>query len=57
MRTRIVQAGVLALVLAIVVEVVGVLYGSGFLQHNLYGFAGGILAVLGTMAVSAGRAA
>ena len=37
------------------VEVAGVLFANSILQHNAYGFAGGILAVLGIIAINQGR--
>ena len=54
MRTGIVLAGLLALWVALIVEVVGVYYATDILQHNIYGFGGGILAVLGIIAISVG---
>jgi hypothetical protein len=56
MRNGIIWAGASVLALAVVVEVGGVLYASDILQHNVYGFVGGILAVLGIVAISTGRA-
>jgi hypothetical protein len=56
MRTGIVLAGLLALSAALVIEVVAVYYATDILQHNVYGFGGGILAVLGIVAVGIGRA-
>ena len=50
------MAGASAVGLAVIVEVVGVLYANGILQHNVYGFAGGILAVLGIVTISVSRA-
>lgn len=54
MRTGITLTGVTVLVVGAIVEVAGVLYGNSILQHNAYGFAGGILAVLGIIAISQG---
>jgi len=54
-RFRILLAGVSALGLAVIVEVGGMFYANGFLQHNIFGFSGGILAVLGIIAISVGR--
>jgi hypothetical protein len=56
MRNGIIWAGASVLALAVAVEIGGVLYASGILQHNVYGFAGGILAVIGIVAISMGRA-
>ena len=55
MRTGIVLVGLLALCVASIVEVVGVYYATDILQHNIYGFGGGIIAVLGIIAVGIGR--
>ena len=55
MRTRVVALGAAALGVAIVVEVAGVLFANGIVEHNVYGFAGGILAVGGIIAISVGR--
>ena len=55
MRTGIVLAGLLALWVALIIEVVGAYYGTGILQHNIYGFGGGILAVVGIVAIGIGR--
>jgi hypothetical protein len=54
MRTGITLSGVTVLVVGAIVEVAGVLYANGILQHNAYGFAGGIFAVLGIIAISQG---
>jgi putative Ca2+/H+ antiporter (TMEM165/GDT1 family) len=54
-RTGIILGGILGLALAVVVEVVGVFVAADVLQHNVYGFSGGILAVLGIVAISVGR--
>jgi hypothetical protein len=37
-----------------IVEVIGVFYADSILLHNIYGFAGGILALLGIIAISQG---
>jgi len=55
-RFRVLMAGASAVGLAVIVEVVGVLYANGILQHNVYGFTGGILAVLGIVTISVSRA-
>jgi hypothetical protein len=54
MRTEITLAGALVIVVGAIVEVIGVLYANSVLQHNAYGFAGGILAVLGIIALNQG---
>ena len=56
MRTRIILTGALAVVIAVVVEIVGVLYSNGAVQHNIFGWSGGIAAVLGIIALRAGAA-
>jgi hypothetical protein len=54
MKIGITLAGVVVLAVAIIVEVAGVLYANGFLAHNAYGIGGGVLAVLGIIAISVG---
>jgi len=54
MRTGILLSGLLALWVALIVEVAGVYYATDILQHNIYGFGGGILAVVGIIAISLG---
>ena len=46
--------GILVVVFSIIVEIIGVFYANDALQHNAYGWAGGILAVLGIIAISRG---
>jgi len=38
------------------VEVAGILYADGILMHNVYGFVGGGLIILGIIALGRGRA-
>ena len=57
MRMAIKATGVMAVIFGIIVEVIGVLYANDALQHNAYGWAGGILAVLGVVALSRGMKA
>jgi uncharacterized membrane protein required for colicin V production len=54
LRTAITLTGVFVVVVGAIVEVIGVLFANRVLGHNTYGFAGGILAVLGIMAISQG---
>jgi len=54
-RTNVVIAGVFGLWLGAVVEVVGLFDATDVVTHNLYGWAGGILLVLGFVALSIGR--
>ena len=44
-------AGIASLAFGAIVEIIGVIYGSDALQHNAYGWAGGILIVLGAFAI------
>ena len=55
MRTNVVIAGVFGVWLGVVVEVVGLFDATDVVTHNLYGWAGGILLVLGFVALSIGR--
>ena len=52
MRKRVVITGALVLVLGVIVEVGGVCYANGVLQHNVAGFGGGILALVGIIALT-----
>jgi len=54
-RTNVVIAGVFGLWLGTVVEVAGLFRATDVVTHNLYGWAGGILLVLGFVALSIGR--
>jgi uncharacterized membrane protein YiaA len=54
MRTAITLTGILILVVGAIVEVIGVFYATSILLHNAYGFAGGILALFGIIAISQG---
>lgn len=56
MRTNVVIAGIFGLLLGTVVEVVGLFDATDAVTHNLYGWSGGILFVLGFIALSIGRA-
>jgi len=47
MKTAIITTGIASLMFGVIVEIIGVFYGSDALQHNAYGWAGGILIVLG----------
>ena len=51
MRMEIIAAGIASLAFGAIVEIIGVFYGSDALQHNAYGWAGGILIVLGAFAI------
>jgi len=51
MRTAIKAAGIASLAFGVIVEILGVFCGSDALQHNAYGWAGGILIVLGAFAI------
>jgi len=51
MRTAIIASGIASLTFGAIVEIIGVFYGSDALQHNAYGWAGGILIVLGAFAI------
>jgi hypothetical protein len=55
MRTGIAITGLVGLGVGALVEVVGVFYANGILSHNVYGFGGGILIVLGIIALGSGR--
>jgi len=55
-RTSFVIAGIFGLWLGTVVEVVGLFDATDVVTHNLYGWSGGILLVLGFIALSIGRA-
>ena len=54
MRTEVTLTGALGIVVGAIVEIIGVLYANSVLQHNAYGFTGGILAVLGIIAINQG---
>jgi hypothetical protein len=54
LRTAIALTGVLVVAVGAVVEVIGALFANSVLGHNAYGFAGGILAVIGIIAISQG---
>jgi len=51
MRTAIIASGIASLAFGAIVEIGGAIYGSDALQHNAYGWAGGILIVLGALAI------
>jgi len=51
MKTAIIASGIASLTFGVIVEIIGVFYGSDALQHNAYGWAGGILIVLGAFAI------
>jgi len=51
MRTAIITSGIASLAFGAIVEIGGAIYGSDALQHNAYGWAGGILIVLGALAI------
>jgi hypothetical protein len=55
MRTRIVITGLVGLGLGAMVEVAGIFYASDILTHNIYGFGGGILVILGIVVLGSGR--
>jgi len=55
MRTNVVIAGIFGLWLGTVVEIVGLFEATDVVTHNLYGWAGGVLLVLGLVAISIGR--
>jgi len=54
-RTNVVIAGIFGLWLGVVVEVIGLFDATDVVTHNLYGWAGGILLVLGFIALGIGR--
>jgi len=56
MRTELVIAGITGLWLGAAVEVAGLIYATDAITHNLYGWAGGFLIVLGLIALGTGRA-
>ena len=51
MRTAIITSGIASLAFGAIVEIGGAIYGSDALQHNAYGWPGGILIVLGALAI------
>ena len=51
MKTAIIASGIASLAFGAIVEIGGAIYGSDALQHNAYGWAGGILIVLGAFAI------
>jgi hypothetical protein len=55
MRTQIMFTGLVGLGLGALVEVAGIFFANDILMHNVYGFAGGILIVLGVIALGSGR--
>jgi len=54
-RTGMVVAGVFGLGLGAMVEIAGVFYANDVLMHNVYGFVGGILIILGIIVLGTGR--
>ena len=54
MRMATKATGIIAVTFSIIVEIIGVFYANDALQHNAYGWGGGILAVLGIIALSRG---
>ena len=54
MRMKFKVTGIIGVLLGIIVEIIGVFYANDALQHNAYGWAGGILAVLGIIAINRG---
>jgi len=51
MRMVIKATGIVSLAFGAMAEIIGVFYGANALQHNAYGWAGGILIVLGAFAI------
>jgi len=54
MRMGFKATGIIVVLFGIIVEIIGVFYATDVLQHNAYGWAGGILAVLGIIAINRG---
>jgi len=54
MKMAIKATGITVVAFGIIIEIIGIFYANDALQHNAYGWAGGILAVLGIIAINRG---
>jgi hypothetical protein len=55
MRTGMAITGLVGLGVGALVEVAGIFYANDILSHNVYGFGGGMLIILGIIALGTGR--